>query len=188
MDVRDRSAWTRFRAGGGWTQRVWELGQVLRPVSVSTGQLFVVGTPTHDAWHAAAHLDDAAAFCGLPQLRPALLRWQPPACAPQHLRLSVDELRRSGRGRAVLVVAPDALGEHELERLADARRSGATLLAVTTAAQGGPLGGELAGIADQCAAVAGCEDMSFASHLVTVSAGTVVPDRRRFARRLLNKR
>jgi hypothetical protein len=170
MDVTNRGAWTRFRSGTGWTRRVWDLGQQLRPASLNAGQLFVVGTRSYDAWHVAAHLDDEATFSGLSQLRPALLRWQPPAHAPAHLRLSVDELRRSGRGRAVLVVAPDAFDETELERLADARRSGATLLAVT----GGQH--ELTDLAHECAVVdspvEGLDQVGFAGHLVTVSAGT----------------
>lgn len=185
MDVTNRSAWTRFSSTAGWTRRVWELGQQLPPATVSTGQLFVLGTPAHDAWHTAAHLDDAATFSGVASLRPTLLRWRPPATGPAHLRVPVEELRRSGRGRAVLVVAPDALGEDELERLADARRAGATLLAVSSTHEDVA---ELAGVAHDCAVVDGSpdspgtlEDMGFASHLVTVSAGAAALPRRRFA-------
>jgi hypothetical protein len=181
MDLTDRSAWTRFRSGTGWTRRAWELGQELRPASESAGQLYVVGTPQNDAWHVAAHLDDEARFTGLTTLRPRLLRWRPPADGPAHLRLSIDELRDGGHGRAVLVVAPDPLAADELERLADARRAGATLLAVTTS------GDELAGIAHESAVVdspvspSGLEDVGFAGHVVTVSAGTALRPRRRFA-------
>jgi hypothetical protein len=181
MDITDRSAWTRFRSGAGWTRRAWELGQQLRPASESAGQLYVVGTPQNDAWHVAAHLDDEARFTGLTALRPRLLRWRPPADAPPHLRLGVDELRRGGHGRAVLVVAPDPLAEDQLERLADARRAGATLMALTSSDD------ELAGLAHECAVVgspAGLDDIGFAGHVVTVSAGTQLrraAPRRRFA-------
>jgi hypothetical protein len=181
MDVTNRTAWTRFREASGWTRRAWDLGQELRPASVSAGQLFVVGTPAHDAWHVAAHLDDEATFSGVCSLRPTLLRWQPPTSGPAHLRVSVDELTRSGRGRAVLVVAPDALAETELERLADARRAGATLLAVSGAHEHT---GDLADLAHECAVVDashGLEDVGLASHLVTVSAGTAILPRRRLA-------
>ena len=185
MDVTNRSAWTRFRSASGWTRRAWELGQQLRPASMTAGQLYVVGTPAHDAWHVAAHLDGEATFSGISALRPTLLRWRPPASGPAHLRVPVDELRRSGRGRAVLVVAPDALAESELERLADARRAGATLLAVSSSHDDVA---ELAGLAHDCAVVDsaadpvdGLADMGFASHLVTVSAGTAALPRRRFA-------
>ena len=81
----------------------------------------------------------------------------------------------------MLVVAPDPLAEDELERLADARRAGATLLAVTTC------GAELEGIAHESAvvdspmSVSGLEDVGFAGHVVTVSAGTALRPRRRFA-------
>ncbi len=180
MDVTDRSSWTRFRSGTGWTRRAWELGQQLRPASETAGQLYVVGTPQHDAWHVAAHLDDEARLTGLTSLRPRLLRWHPPLDAPAHLRLGVDELRAAGRGRAVLVVAPDPLAENELERLADARRAGTTLMAVTAADD------DLAGLAHEFAVVdssapAGLDDVGFASHVVTVSAGTAGRPRRRLA-------
>jgi hypothetical protein len=180
MDVSNRSAWTRFGSGSGWTRRAWELGQQLRPASEIAGSLYVVGTPQHDAWHVAAHLDDEATFTGLTSLRPRLLRWQPPADAPAHLRLGIDELRDGGRGRAVLVVAPDPLAEDELERLADARRAGATLMAVTSVED------ELAGLAHEAAVVesvaqGAADDVGFASHVVTVSAGTAVRQRRRFS-------
>ncbi len=181
----NRTAWLRFRSSSGWTRRAWDLGQQLRPATVNAGQLFVVGTPTHDAWHVAAHLDDEATFSGVTTLRPTLLRWQPPVAGPAHLRVPVDELRRSGRGRAVLVVAPDELAETELERLADARRAGATVLAVSAAHE---RVADLAGLAHDCAVLdssAGSantlEDMGLASHLITVSAGTAELPRRRFA-------
>jgi hypothetical protein len=186
MDVTNRSAWTRYRSASGWTRRAWDLGQELRPASLRSGRLFVVGTPAHDAWHVAAHLDDEARFSGLSALRPTLLRWQPPVSGPAHLRVSVDELRRSGRGQAVLVIAPDALAPIELERLADARRAGATLLAVSGA------NGDLAELAHECAVVDESpspanwlQDIGFAGHVVTVSAGTAALPRRRFA--LLNR-
>ena len=181
MDLTDRSGWTRFRSGTGWTRRAWELGQELRPASESAGQLYVVGTPHHDAWHVAAHLDDEARFTGLHTLRPRLLRWRPPAEAPAHLRLGVDELRQDAHGRAVLVIAPDPLAEDELERLADAKRAGATLMAVTTSAD------ELAGLAHESAVVdspapaQALDDVGFAGHVLTVSAGTALRPRRRFA-------
>jgi hypothetical protein len=181
MDVTNRNAWTRFRSSSGWTRRVWELGQQLRPASIDAGQLFVVGTPAHDAWHVAAHLDDEAAFSAVPSLRPILLRWQPPASGPAHLRVPVEELRRSGRGRAVLVVAPDAFAQAELVQHADARRAGATLLAVSGAYESVA---DLAGLAHDCAIVDGSADsidgqaeMGFAGHLLTVSAGTSAPAR-----------
>jgi hypothetical protein len=185
MDVIDRSAWTRFGSGSGWTRRAWELGQQLRPASESARQLFVVGTPDHDAWHVAAHLDEEARYTGLTSLRPKLLRWRPPAGAAAHLSLGIEQLRTESRGSAVLVVAPDLLGEDALERFADARRKGATLMAVTTPED------ELADFAHETAIVdamagapvTGGEDIEFASHVVTVSAGSTSRGKRRFFRR-----
>jgi hypothetical protein len=86
------------------------------------------------------------------------------------------------------------LAETELQRLADARRAGATLLAVSSAHDDVA---ELAGLAHDCAVVDSSsnlanpansansanspQDLVFASHVITVSAGTTVLPRRRFA-------
>ena len=50
--------------------------------------------------------------------------------APEHLSYSLDRLEAARRGETLFVVAPDDPTEGLLERLADARRVGATLLTI----------------------------------------------------------
>ena len=154
--------------------------------------MLVVGTPTFDAWHVAAHLDDAARYSGVLSLTPTLLRWQPPLGAPPHLRHSADELEAADSRSAVLVVAPDDLHEDALERLADVRRRGAALFAVTASDELSALAhdglvvppGNASGPATPAAAG---EDFSLATHLVTVSAGTTSRAPRRLSLRAASR-
>ena len=95
-------------------------------------RLLLVGTPTQEPWHLAAHLDDESRYAGLPTLSPTLVRWSPPPGAPPHLSYGLDRLEAADRGETLFVVAPDDPTEGLLERLADARRSGATLLTIDT--------------------------------------------------------
>jgi hypothetical protein len=170
----DRRAWVRLRTSASWLSKAWDLGQALRPQVRGNHQLFIIGTTTFDPWHVAAHLDDEARFSGLSELRPTLLRWNPPAGAPTHLSHSFEELRHSSAGPTVLVVAPDALDEGELERLADARRRGASLLAVSAAE------GDLAELAHESVTLSAqavaesqiASPFEVATHLLAVSAGT----------------
>jgi hypothetical protein len=58
------------------------------------------------------------------------VRWAPPLDAPPHLAIGLDRLEAARRGETLFVVAPDEPTEGLLERLADARRAGATLLTI----------------------------------------------------------
>jgi hypothetical protein len=89
-----------------------------------------VGTPQEEPWHLAAHLDDEARYSGMSQLSPTLVRWAPPPQAPPHLSVTMRRLEETSRGETVFVVAPDAAPEPLLERVADARRIGATILSI----------------------------------------------------------
>jgi hypothetical protein len=177
----DRRAWVKLRTSASWLSKAWDLGQALRPQVGANHQLFIIGTTTFDPWHVAAHLDDEARFSGLSDLRPTLLRWNPPAGAPAHLSHSFEELRQSSAGPTVLVVAPDALHEGELERLADARRRGASLLAVSAAQ------GDLADLAHESVNLSAqavvesqiASPFEVATHLLAVSAGTASLPRQR---------
>ena len=101
------------------------------------GHLLLVGTPRIEPWHLAAHLDDEARLSELPQLAPALVRWSPPPEAPPHLSIGLSRLEHAGRGETVFVVSPDAAPDRLLERVEDARRTGATIVALDAAE--GPL-------------------------------------------------
>lgn len=94
------------------------------------GGLLLVGTETYEPWHLAAHLDDEAVWSGLPALSPTLVRCRVPERAPAHLAVGLDRLEAVRRGETVLVTAPEQTGERLLERVHDARRGGATVLAL----------------------------------------------------------
>ena len=96
------------------------------------------------------------------------MRWSPPPDAPAHLRVGLDRLEAARRGETLLVVSAAAAPVPLLERVDDARRIGATILALD---QGDP---ELDGLAHESLIVAaGLAPVSFdaAQHLVSSAAG-----------------
>lgn len=113
----------------GWVERTRDFAGSLRRVS-DPGRLLLVGTPDEEPWHLAAHLDDEARISGLPQLSPTLVRWSAPPQAPPHLAVTMQRLESASRNETVFVVAPEAAPESLLERVADARRIGATILSI----------------------------------------------------------
>lgn len=114
----------------GWIDRTRGFARSLRRSTDHGDGLLLVGTPTHEPWHLAAHLDDESRYAGIPTLSPTLVRWSPPPGAPEHLAFGLDRLEAARRGETLFVVAPDDPTEQLLERLADARRLGATLLTI----------------------------------------------------------
>jgi hypothetical protein len=112
-----------------WWQRSVVLGRAVQRTP-GPGHLLLVGTPKVEPWHLAAHLDDESRATGATQIAPQLVRWQPPAGAPPHLGIGLSRLEQVQRGETVFVVAPDAAPDPLLERVDDARRTGATVLAL----------------------------------------------------------
>jgi hypothetical protein len=110
-------------------------GASLRRSARLEGGLMLVGTPQEDPWHLTAHLDDEARYSGVAELAPTLVRWAPPPGAPPHLAIGLERLERARRGETVFVVAPDAAPDALLERVDDAKRIGATVLAMSTGDQ-----------------------------------------------------
>jgi hypothetical protein len=119
-------------SGTGWIDRTRGFARTLRRSTDSGDGLLLVGTPTQEPWHLAAHLDDEARYAGIPTLSPTLVRWSPPPGAPEHLSFGLERLEGARRGETLFVVAPDDPTEGLLERLADACRTGATLLTIDT--------------------------------------------------------
>ena len=117
-------------SGTGWVDRTRGFARSLRRSTDSGTGLLLVGTPTQEPWHLAAHLDDEARYSGIPTLSPTLIRWSPQPGAPQHLSYGLERLEAAQRGETLFVIAPDDPTEQLLERLADARRTGATLLTI----------------------------------------------------------
>lgn len=149
------------------------------------GGLLVVGTPDDEPWHFVAHLADEAGRWGAVRLVPTWLRWQAPAGAPAHLAVTVDRLGSAGRNETVLVVG-DRPGQPQLlERVVDARRRGATIMAVHAG------DGEIEELAHEAVTVDPCR-LDPAEHLISVLApagpGAATRGRRRsLAARLLHR-
>ncbi|GAA5614281.1 hypothetical protein CP981_11370 [Streptomyces platensis] len=118
-------------AGTEWIQATRRFAGALRGAVVPHGGgLLLVGSAAYEPWHLAAHLDDEAAWSGLPELSPTLVRHRVPGGAPAHLAVGLGRLDAAGRGETLLVVAPEQPGAELLERVHDARRNGATVLAL----------------------------------------------------------
>jgi hypothetical protein len=117
-------------AGTRWLEQVRGFGRALRGSTRSAGGLLVVGTPTAEPWHLTAHLDEEARFSGISSLMPTLVRWAPPPDAPPHLRVGLSRLEAARRGETLFVVSEETAPVPLLERVNDARRVGATILAL----------------------------------------------------------
>ena len=163
-------------AGTGWVERTRNVGRALQRAPHDAGGLLVVGTPTEDPWHFAAHLDDEARWSNQPHLTPVLVRWSPPPGAPAHLAIGLDRLEHAQRGETVFVVAPDSPSAPLLERVADARKIGATVFAMESGDK------ELEELAHETLIVPATAstglvvpDFDVVSHLVSSAAGDTTP-------------
>lgn len=168
MDAEQVAALRALLEPTGWLERAAAFARVLRRSSRTPGGLLVVGTPDHEPWHLTAHLDEESRFAGIPEIAPTLVRWSPPRNAPSHLSVGLRRLEEARRGESLLVVTPEPAPDPLLERVHDARRSGATVLALD---QGDP---QLEAMAHEAFIVAGSTvPISFdaAQHLVSAAAG-----------------
>ncbi|MEU0894837.1 hypothetical protein [Streptomyces massasporeus] len=155
-------------AGTEWLGATRRFAGALRGSVVSHGGgLLLVGTPEYEPWHLAAHLVDEAAWSGTPELAPTLVRHDARPSDPTHLAVGLGRLEAARRGETLLVVTPEGPAAPLLERVSDARRAGATVLAL------GPGQGELPSLAHEALAVPdGSElDLDTVQHLVSAAAG-----------------
>lgn len=183
-------------AGTEWLQSARSFAGSLRAaVHRRPGGLLLVGSRGYEPWHLAAHLDDEAAWSGLAGLSPTLVRFRVPAEAPAHLAVGLRRLEAARRGETVFVVSPRAPEAALLERVADARRAGATVLAMDTGdprlrhlahdaltvpPETGAETGAAAVPAEGEAAAAAPMGMDLLQHLVAAAAGeNDLPDARR---------
>ncbi|MEV0635843.1 hypothetical protein AB0I77_12875 [Streptomyces sp. NPDC050619] len=174
-------------AGTEWLGAARRFAGALRGSVVSHGGgLLLVGTPEYEPWHLAAHLVDEAAWSGTPELAPTLVRHGARASDPAHLAVGLGRLAAARRGETLLVVSPRGPGAGLLERVHDARRAGATVLALGA---DGADGGELTAMAHESLGVPeGAElDLDTVQHLVSAAAGENVVPTPRGRRRLRDR-
>ncbi|MFF9847607.1 hypothetical protein [Streptomyces litmocidini] len=155
-------------AGTEWPAAARRFAGALRSSVVPhRGGLLLVGTEEYEPWHLAAHLVDESAWSGLPELAPTLVRHRVRPGAPAHLAVGLGRLEAAGRGATLLMVAPERPDAGLLQRVHDARRAGATVLAL----DGGDE--EVRGLAHETLTVAeGAEvDLDTVQHLVSAAAG-----------------
>ncbi|QKW06138.1 hypothetical protein HUT18_06700 [Streptomyces sp. NA04227] len=155
-------------AGTEWLGATRRFAGTLRgSVVPHGGGLLLVGTPEYEPWHLAAHLVDEAAWSGTPELTPTLVRHRVGDGDPAHLAVGLGRLEAARRGETLLVVAPDAPGAPLLERVQDARRSGATVLALDSGDR------ELHTLAHESLAVPESPDLDLdtVQHLVSAATG-----------------
>ncbi|MFE9094312.1 hypothetical protein [Streptomyces sp. NPDC007264] len=155
-------------AGTEWLGATRRFAGALRGSVVSYGGgLLLVGTAEYEPWHLAAHLVDEAAWSGTPELSPTLVRHGARASEPAHLAVGLGRLSAARRGETLLVVSPGAPGAGLLERVHDARRAGATVLAL----DGGD--DDLTAMAHEALAVPRDTDLDLdtVQHLVSAAAG-----------------
>jgi hypothetical protein len=153
----------------GWLEQTRQFARALRTSTRDPGGLLLLGTPEEEPWHLAAHLDDESRFNAIPELRPTLVRWQPPPGAPPHLRIGLDRLAAARRGETLFVVAEEESAPVPLlERVDDARRTGAVILTL----DGGDR--ELKGLAHESLTVPQRDRLitfDGAQHLISAVAG-----------------
>ncbi len=178
MDSSRAAALRELLADSDWLAHTRSFASTMRRSTSSRGGLLLVGTPEEEPWHLAAHLDDESRLTGIAELAPTLVRWAPPVDAPPHLAVTMARLEAARKDETVFVVAPDAAPEQLLERVADARRSGATILSIDDGDE------ELGALAHDRLVVADASrdlvvartmprglDIDSVQHLVSVAAG-----------------
>lgn len=150
-----------------WLDATRSFARALRGTARTPGGLLVVGTPAEEPWHLAAHLDQESQLAGLPGLAPTLIRWDPPPGAAPHLSVGLSRLEAAQRGETLFVVSSQAAPVPLLERVHDARKVGATILALDAEDP------ELDELAHETLAVPEQAPFSFdaAQHLVAMATG-----------------
>ncbi|MEU9240423.1 hypothetical protein [Streptomyces shenzhenensis] len=171
-------------AGTEWLTATRRFAGVLRgSVVAHGGGLLLLGTPEYEPWHLAAHLVDEAAWSGVPELAPTLVRHDARPTDPAHLAVGPARIETARRGETLLVVAP---GDTEplLERVHTARRAGVTVLTLSTTTDDA-----LTAMAHETLTVPETAelDLDTVQHLVSAAAGENGPSprtHRRFRDRL----
>jgi len=130
VDANQVATLRELLAPTGWLDRTRAFARGLRQATRTPGGLLLVGTPDEEPWHLAAHMDEESRLAGIPELMPTLVRWHVPVHGPSHLRVGLERLEAARRGETLFVVTPTTAPVPLLERVSDARRSGATIFAL----------------------------------------------------------
>lgn len=168
MDATQIAMLREVLSASGWLERTRDFARALRRSTRTPGGLLLVGTPTDEPWHLAAHLDDESRLNRIPELKPTLVRWAPPPDAAPHLAVGLDRLESARRGESLFVVAPGQAPVPLLERVDDARRTGATILTLSTGDR------ELIGLAHEALTIPPADKLvtlDGAQHLVSAAVG-----------------
>lgn len=184
MDANQVALLRQMLSTTDWPERTEDFARRLRGSTRDPGGLMLLGDPGTEPWHLAAHLDDESRYAALPALAPTLVRWSPPPGAPSHLSIGLDRLAEARRGETLLVVTPETAPVPLLERVDDARKTGATILALDAGDR------ELRGLAHDQLSVSGEQPLlSFdgAQHLVSTAAGQATPPARKGFRERLSR-
>ncbi|CAM5237863.1 SIS domain-containing protein OS=Streptomyces alboniger OX=132473 GN=CP975_10000 PE=4 SV=1 [Streptomyces alboniger] len=171
-------------AGTEWLGATRRFAGTLRAgVVPHGGGLLLVGTEAYEPWHLAAHLVDEAAWSGTPELTPTLVRHRVLASDPAHLSTGLGRIEAARRGETLLVVAPDAPDGELLTRVHDARRAGATVLALGSGDR------DLTALSHEALAVPESPDLDLdtVQHLVSAAAGENALPEARGRRRLRDR-
>lgn len=161
----------------GWLDRTSAFARALRRSATTPNGLLIFGPPQDEPWHITAHLADESRMAGLPELAPTLVRWSPEPGAPVHLSVGLDRLASATAAETLLVVSGTLSPEELLERVHDARRSGATVFALD---QDDPELDQLAHESLQVSPASAPISFDAAQHLVS-SAVTLEAGPRRFS-------
>lgn len=184
VNARDVASLRRLFAGTRFDDEVVEFSGALGRAPRSAGELLLVGTEAHEPWHFAAHLGEEARWNGRPELQPTLVRWQVPPGARPHLAVGLERLQAVRANEALLVVSPDAAAEQLLDRVQDARRTGAVILAMETG------DADLRGLAHEILTVPAAGDVPYldvAQHVVSATAPAGPSSSRRSLRSRLTR-
>lgn len=130
MDLTKATLLRALLSGTELGSRTAEFAHALRRLTTRSGGLMLFGPVDEEPWHLTAHLDDELHRAGIDDIRPALVRWSPPAGAPAHLAIGLDRLREAGRGESLLVVSEETPPDLLLERVDDVRRRGTTIFSI----------------------------------------------------------
>jgi hypothetical protein len=172
MDADQAAVFRSLLLGSNWIERTDDFAGAMRSATRRADGLLLLGTPQHEPWHLAAHLDDEANVSGAVDLRPTLLRWAPPANAPPHLSHGVERLKELRRGEPLLIVSEGTAQPSMLERINDARRAGGRIFTM------GEQDHELSHLAHESLIIDdGVPDLinlDLAEHLLSISAAAAV--------------